>query len=131
MKTSDHPAWTKQEQDLKDDGEMGQKFLTYFDFWFTTADTMMGENLDLLAPDAMRDALKVAEIELGFLDVMTLGQMLTLAMVHWEHGEIMSEGLTVIEHRVLEQALGAKIAELQKQAQVVLEVADDEEPTEL
>ena len=64
----------------------------------------------------MRKALDRAEAELGFLTVDLIGQLLTLAMVHWEFGAAMMVGMTNIEHRVLETALARKIVSLQREA---------------
>lgn len=116
MRAVDDAQWAQQESDLRLDGEAGENFLRYFDFWFTTADTMLAE--ERLTPvEAMRRSLDLAEAALGFLTVDLLGQMLTLAMVHWEHGSAMLAAMTNIEHRVLETALARKVVSLQQEAE--------------
>jgi len=103
------------------DSEAGKQFLQFFEFWFTTADTLrdasrLDSQADLSPADAMRRALPIAEGQFGMLTCDWIGQMLAVATQHWEHGEQMAGGLTYIEHRAMEEALARKIAELQTSA---------------
>ena len=133
MKAKDDYLWAQQVSDLKADGEAGQNFLTFFTFWFDAAEKMMTKT-EVVNPDdldtdfggevfykysptkSVRKALELAEHEFGFLSVDLIGQMLTVASMHWAHGDQMMTGLTFIERRVVEEALARKIADLQNQA---------------
>ena len=115
MRVVNEADWAQQASDLRLDGEAGERFLEYFEFWFSTADTLIDRD-GLSSVAAMRKALDRAEAELGFLTVDLIGQLLTLAMVHWEPSAAMMVGMTNIEHRVLETALARKIVSLQQEA---------------
>ena len=121
MKVQDDQRWAEHVSDIRADGEPGQRFHTFYTFWFDAADRMCDEGyLGEFGVDgpalAMRKALDLAEREFGFLDTDTIGAMLCVASMHWIHGETMTEGLTFIEARVMQQALARKIADLQNQA---------------
>lgn len=115
MRTVNDADWAQQAADLRLDGELGERFLAYFELWFSTADTLMDED-GLNPADAMRKALDIAEADLGFLSVDLVGQMLVLALAHWKPGAVMMVGMTNIEHRVLETALARKVLSLQESA---------------
>jgi hypothetical protein len=120
MKAQDDQLWTQQVSDLRHDGEPGERFLAFFEFWFDAAETILGSELLGAAPiaTAVRKALDVAEKELGFLTVDLIGQMLTVAVMHWHLGHELASQLTSIEARVMEEALARKIADLQESAKI-------------
>lgn len=125
MKVINDVAWQEQRTELLADGELGQKFLHFFEEWFDRAEKDMLDGAN--GPDRfftskstvkhhVSKALEVTEQTLGFLPLEWIGQMLIVAIEHWEHGKDMHEGLTFIEHRLIEQELAKKLAELQKGA---------------
>jgi len=126
VRTQDEQRWSLIQSELRND-ETGTTFLAFFEFWFDAADTLMWEGTggqpigsdpvsNMSAVEAMRMALEMAEGELGFLNVDWIGQMLCVASMHWEHGEEMSKEMTLIEQRVMEEALARKLKQLQEQA---------------
>ena len=124
MQTQDDERWSQQVADLHADGEAGQRFLDFFTFWFDTAGVLLTEgrggfrddSTNMPVIEAVRMALEMAEQQFGFLSVELIGQMLTVATMHWEYGAAMAEQLTFIERRVMQQALADKIADLQNSA---------------
>jgi len=129
---TDDQRWAEQVSDIRSDGEAGVRFLTFFTFWFDTAETLLWEGTggqsigadpvpNMAIMDAVRMALQMAEQQYGFLSVDLIGQMLCVASMHWEQGKEMTQNLTFIEHRVMEEALARKIAALQNAAKVPME----------
>lgn len=126
MQPKDGPAWAQQVEDLRSDGEAGQRFLEFFEFWFDATEKMLAQ--ERFAEDnrqkptgwtvirATRAGLAVAESQFGFLSVDMIGAMLVVAATFWEQGDEMAENLTFIERRVMEEALARKIAALQDEA---------------
>lgn len=128
MKARDADAWTQQTVELRAD-ENGQRFLTFFEFWFDAAEKLISDGLDAQMCNgtpsnawtpvrAMREALKVSEEQLGFLTVDWIGQMLAVASMHWAHGQEMVKGLTFVEHRLVQESVARKVAQLAEDAKI-------------
>jgi hypothetical protein len=132
MRSCDEDKWSRSRQEIEQSGEMGMKFLAFFEFLFDAAekyldeyvqapsvDASMDEFVRHYAPaEAVRKALALAEQTFGFLEPIIIGQMLVVGSTHWVHGDEMVEGLTLIERRVLEWALSVKIQDLQSRASI-------------
>lgn len=116
MKVKNQIEWAQQETDLRMDGEIGEKFLAFFVKWFETAEQMIRTEEHPSTVGSVRRALKAVEDELGFLEPLTIGQMLHMAFMFWEYGEEMVGGMSIIEQRVMEWAVALKLAELQQEA---------------
>jgi hypothetical protein len=127
VRSADPDAWSRQTAELRAD-ETGRKFLTFFEFWFEAADRMMDQerfaednrqpSTGITPVSAMRTGLRLAESEMGFLTIDWIGQMLAVAAQHWAHGQQMTDRLTMIEHRVMEEALARKIMQLAEAAKM-------------
>lgn len=121
MRYRDRTKWEEQVYELQRDGELGEKFLEFFEFWMNSASRLQAELANHTAEDAadaIRVGLQETERSFGFLSVEWIGQMLTLAVMHWEYGDDLNSehGLTVIERRVMEQETARKLLQLQSEA---------------
>lgn len=120
MRTVNEARWSETQASLRAE-ETGARFLDFFTFWFDAAETLLdegyhGEFGERGPVIAMREALELAEQELGFITIDWIGQMLCVASMHWQHGKRMAEEMTPIEVRAMETALAMKIAQLQESA---------------
>jgi hypothetical protein len=132
MRSCNEDQWSRSRHEIHHSGEIGQRFLAFFEFLFDAAEQYLDEyvqapavNADMAeyvrryAPaEAVRKALALAEQTFGFLEPIIIGQILTCGATHWVHGEEMVEGLTLIERRVLEWALAVKIQDLSESASI-------------
>lgn len=116
MIVRDDNLWSQQQQSLRDQGEEGQLYLKVLEFWADTAETVESENTSMTESEALRRALVITEDEFGKIPSAIMGQMLCLLVIHWQWGEEIAQQLTVMEHRLLEEALIAKLADQQRQA---------------
>lgn len=121
MKPADEDLWLRQRTELTVD-ETGREFLAFLEEWLDGAERAMELDSDLQPADAFRSTFAGVEQSRGRIACAYVGQMLVVAISHWEHGHAISDSLTVIERRLMEDTILLKLAELEKQA--------DEEPEE-
>jgi hypothetical protein len=129
VKAQDDQLWAQQVSDLRSDGEPGERFLQFFLLWFEGAATMFEETIPgqlggfrkYAVKECVYAGLDVAEKELGFLTLDLLGQLLCVAIMHWQHGKELADELTPFEQRIVEEALARKISALQDGAMLSTE----------
>lgn len=115
MKTPDESLWEHQRSELRSD-ETGRAFLEFVEDWVETAEYAMNQDSDLAPENAIRAALAPVEQRQGRIAASYVGQMLIVIASHWVYGTEMSERLTSIERRLMEDMLVMKLAELEKAA---------------
>lgn len=116
MIVRDANLWSQQQQALNDQGEDGQLYLKFLEFWADAAEKVESEDTSLSEMEALRKALEITEDAFGRLSTQIMGQMLCLLVIHWQWGEEIARQMTPIEHRLLEEALIAKLAEQQQRS---------------
>lgn len=128
---ADMQDWSMTEASIKEDGQVGAKFLVFLNFWLGTAEKMMAEpEGEISTPDgpivigstitpanAVRAAMELAESRLGLVDVHFMGQLLTVMCMYWVHGDELARGFSPIELKITGQALAMKLAEMERQAE--------------
>jgi len=128
---NDMQSWSMTEASIKEDQEVGAKFLVFLNFWLGTAEKMMAEpEGEISTPDgpivigstitpanAVRAAMELAESRLGLVDVHFMGQLLTVMCMYWIHGDEVARGFSPIELKITGQALAMKLAEMERQAE--------------
>jgi len=122
MKVRDDQIWSQQVSEINE-SEEGRRFLQFLTVWVDAAEDLIraqypllhdGPEPDIIGP--IRTGLQLAESEFGFLDIDVAGQMLVVIASHWRYGVTMTEQMTFIEARVMQQSLARKIADLQNRA---------------
>jgi hypothetical protein len=114
MIVRDGDLWSQQQQSLRDQGDEGKQYLEFLEFWADAAERLESEDTALTEMAALRAGLEIAEETFGRLPSQIMGQMLCLLVIHWQWGEEIAQQMTVIEHRILEEALIAKLADQQQ-----------------
>ena len=115
MIVKDDEQWRQQSADLLNDGDQGERFLAFLLDWCDRAESAM-ETDDLDAADAMRFSLLLTENIHGRQTIGMVGQLLAVAVMHWTHADALTEGLTEIELRLVQDIVAVKIGQLQSQA---------------
>lgn len=126
MKVRNDEDWSKQEALLNSTPE-GQAFMKFMLAWMESAEEVLKGQKEPDLSSAVQFALAATEAQMGYLSVDLIGQMLVVASMHWEHGPEFATALTHIERRVVEEALGRKLADLREAAR---EAVGNNEPTE-
>ena len=116
MIVRDENLWSQQQQSLNDQGEDGQLYCKFLVFWAEAAERVESEDTQLTEIEALRQALEITEQTFGKLPSHIMGQMLCLLVIHWQWGEEIATQMTIMEHRLLEEALIAKLAEQQQES---------------
>lgn len=141
-KPADEQSWSMTKKSIQEDGPTGAKFLVFLNFWLNCAEQMLADNAaqltfaddhrqppattELTVPNAVRQALELAEARLGFVDVWFMGQLLVVMCSYWQHGDALAQGMSVIELKLTGQALAYKLHELQELAAVEQDGESDE-----
>jgi hypothetical protein len=117
MKVRDESLWHDLVKDLKQ-SEHGQDFFEFLTSWADSSEKIISQDGDAASvAEALRLTLALVEDSLERKTVWILGQCIVVLCMHWEHGEKLSEGLTELEIRLVEDVTAAKIAQLQAMAE--------------
>ena len=113
MRVKSESSWQERRSALVADGEIGMAFLTFLEDWANAAEQLQ-EHVVIDPVDALRDELISVEDRHGRCSIHFLGQMLAVLLVHWDYDLI--DSFTVIERRLIEDAILVKIANMQEKA---------------
>lgn len=123
MKVVDESLWQQQCAELEADGQNGQRFRDYVQFWVDAAEEWVEKHGDRPV-DAIRATLTVAEDKYGRIGIAFLGQMLVVISTYWIYGEQLAKDLSPIELHLVQDMLALKMSELAKEA----ETAEADQP---
>ena len=117
MKIKDESLWHELAKDLKAT-EHGQEFFDFVVAWADSAEQVIRQDGEATNPaEALRLTLSLVEDSLERKTIWILGQCLVVLCMHWEYGEKLSEGLTELEVRLVQDVTAAKIAQLEAMAE--------------
>ncbi|QDH91774.1 hypothetical protein SEA_PHRAPPUCCINO_99 [Mycobacterium phage Phrappuccino] len=114
MKVKNADIWQQQRAELLADGEIGPRFLEILEAWAESAEELMEGVVPVR--DAAMSALGGVEERFGRVNIVYLGQMLTLLTIFWAHGDEFAEELSAIELRLVQDLTAQKILELSAEA---------------
>jgi hypothetical protein len=124
MKVRDNEVWQQQRADLltpsaqDPECKIGKLYLEFLEMWAEKAEFCLAEeNFEANPSQAVRLGLILTENHFGRQTIGTIGQMLCLLLMHWEHSKELDLGLTEIEKRLVQDITAIKIATMQQQAQ--------------
>ncbi len=116
MTPADEDIWQGQCAELSEDA-VGKEFLAFITDWMDTAERAMDMDGGISPSSALRGCLPDTENRFGRISATFLGQMLVVIISHWVHGAQVSNELTSIERRLMEDMLILKIRELRDSAE--------------
>lgn len=121
MIVRDGALWSEQQQSLRDQGDEGVMYLEFLELWADSAEQLESEDTSLSEMEACRRGLLVAEERFGKANTSVIGQMLALLVIHWQWGEEMIAQMSSLESRMMEEALIAKLEQMEQEAKVAVD----------
>ncbi len=123
MRVIDEAVWQEQQREIRESGELGEKFLEFFKFWTDAAESLVQQGKIL--PEALNFGLRETFANLGDIPSWALGQMLVLMSSHWVYREDIAEALTPIEMQLMLECLQMQIDKNQESAELAEEDESD------
>lgn len=120
MKVQDEARWLAQKAEIAqgEEVEVGKVFLEFLEDWCSTAEALLGSYLEEEPLDALRATLAGVETRRGHLSVNWLSQMLAVICSNWAYsGDQLFEDMTSFEKRLVIEAVGEMLGELQQSAE--------------
>jgi hypothetical protein len=120
MKVEDESLWQQQVAALVR-SDQGKDFLAFVEMWVNYAEGLMeADTSDTMAiadpAVAIRFSLGVPEDKFGQKTIGEIGHMLVVVLGHWLYREELSNGLTEIEKRLVQDIVSVNIALMQEAA---------------
>lgn len=119
MRVIDEAVWQEQQREIRESGELGERFLEFFKFWTDAAESLIDREITL--PHALSLSLKETFANLGDIPSWALGQMLVLMSGHWVYRDDLSDALTPIEMQLMLECLQMEIDKNQESAKLAEE----------
>lgn len=119
MKALNEEEWQQQRKELLEEGEVGEKFLQFFELWVNAIETELEDHANLAG--CISDTFEITEAELGTVDTIAVAQLLLLFCSQWYHRDKFFDALTPIEKKLVVEALDAKLLDLREQAKLEIE----------
>lgn len=114
MKVEDESLWQQQVAALVK-SDRGKDFLAFVEMWADLAEHAVG--LGGEPANAMGLSLAAVEEKFGQKAIGEIGHMLVVVLGHWQYREELSNGLTEIEKRLVQDIVSVNIALMQEAAQ--------------
>lgn len=115
MKVDNESLWQQQVSALVKT-DKGKEFLDFTETWCDFAESAMG-TLDLNSAEALRITLGVAENKFTVRKTIgEIGHFLVVILGHWQYREDLSNELSEIEKRLVQDIVSINVAMMQEQA---------------
>lgn len=114
MKVEDESLWQQQVAALVK-SDRGKDFLAFVEMWADLAEHAVG--LGSEPANAMGLSLAAVEEAFEHKTIGEIGHMLVVVLGHWQYREELSNGLTEIERRLVQDIVSVNIALMQEAAQ--------------
>jgi len=124
LKVLDEVAWQEQQQEIRESGEVGEKFLEYFKFWIDATEALIQQD-NFPFSECLNTGLIETIVNLGDVPSWALGQMLALLSSHWEYRDELADNLSPIEMQLLLESLQLQISKNQEFAELAEEESSD------
>ena len=118
LRTYSQSDWHVLASDLQSGSEEGKSFLDFIVGWCDRAEEKI-LRVNLSPISALRSALTETEEFLGSRkNILIVGQALAVITMHWYYGgQDLTDGLTEVELRLVQDVLAVKIAQLEALAE--------------